>query len=60
VRMSGQDVQRGTFTQRHAVLFDNETGKPWIPIKSTIVWAPLMKSPNCASHTVRASGRSTE
>jgi len=36
VRMSGQDVQRGTFTQRHAVLFDNETGKPWIPINGLV------------------------
>ncbi|WP_396350878.1 multifunctional oxoglutarate decarboxylase/oxoglutarate dehydrogenase thiamine pyrophosphate-binding subunit/dihydrolipoyllysine-residue succinyltransferase subunit [Kocuria palustris] len=36
VRMSGQDVQRGTFTQRHAVLFDNETGEPWVPINGLV------------------------
>ncbi|MNW59580.1 hypothetical protein D3C74_375040 [compost metagenome] len=27
---------------------------------SMTVWAPLTKSPNCASHRTRASGRSTE
>jgi len=27
VRLSGQDVERGTFSQRHAVLFDQETEK---------------------------------
>ena len=29
VRMSGQDVQRGTFSHRHAVLFDESTDKPF-------------------------------
>ncbi|MCD1145703.1 multifunctional oxoglutarate decarboxylase/oxoglutarate dehydrogenase thiamine pyrophosphate-binding subunit/dihydrolipoyllysine-residue succinyltransferase subunit [Kocuria sp. LUK] len=32
VRMSGQDVRRGTFTQRHAVFFDAETGAEWTPL----------------------------
>jgi 2-oxoglutarate dehydrogenase E1 component len=32
VRMTGQDVCRGTFTHRHAVIFDNETGEPFIPM----------------------------
>ncbi|MFT9297535.1 MAG: 2-oxoglutarate dehydrogenase E1 component, partial [Gluconobacter sp.] len=27
VRLSGQDSRRGTFSQRHAVLFDQETGR---------------------------------
>ena len=27
---------------------------------SMMVWAPPAKSPNCASHRTRASGRSTE
>ncbi len=33
IRMSGQDCRRGTFSQRHAVWFDNETGKPYFPLK---------------------------
>ena len=32
VRLSGQDSRRGTFGQRHAVLFDAKTGKPYIPL----------------------------
>ncbi|WP_309125104.1 multifunctional oxoglutarate decarboxylase/oxoglutarate dehydrogenase thiamine pyrophosphate-binding subunit/dihydrolipoyllysine-residue succinyltransferase subunit [Kocuria sp.] len=32
VRMSGQDVRRGTFTQRHAVFFDAGTGAEWTPL----------------------------
>ncbi len=31
VRLSGQDVRRGTFSHRHAVLFDAETGAPFSP-----------------------------
>jgi 2-oxoglutarate dehydrogenase E1 component len=25
IRLSGQDVERGTFSQRHSVLYDQET-----------------------------------
>jgi 2-oxoglutarate decarboxylase len=32
VRVSGEDSRRGTFSQRHAVLVDFETGQPWIPM----------------------------
>lgn len=32
VRLSGQDSGRGTFSQRHAVLYDTETGKQWAPL----------------------------
>ncbi len=32
VRFSGQDVQRGTFSHRHAVYRDNETGEGWSPL----------------------------
>jgi 2-oxoglutarate decarboxylase len=32
VRLSGQDSGRGTFSQRHAVLYDTQTGKQWSPL----------------------------
>ncbi len=32
VRLSGQDSRRGTFSHRHAVLYDAKTGKPHIPL----------------------------
>jgi 2-oxoglutarate dehydrogenase E1 component len=32
VRLSGQDVERGTFSQRHAVLYDQETEKRYTPL----------------------------
>jgi len=32
VRLSGQDVRRGTFSHRHAVLYDGKTAKPYIPL----------------------------
>ena len=32
IRISGQDARRGTFSHRHAVLFDTETGEPYTPL----------------------------
>ncbi len=32
IRMSGQDARRGTFSHRHAVLFDTDTGEPYTPL----------------------------
>jgi 2-oxoglutarate dehydrogenase E1 component len=32
VRLSGQDVQRGTFSHRHAVVIDQKTGQPYTPL----------------------------
>lgn len=32
VRVTGEDVLRGTFSHRHAVLFDAETGEPYTPL----------------------------
>lgn len=34
VRLSGQDVGRGTFSQRHAKLYDQETEKKYTPLKN--------------------------
>lgn len=33
VRVSGQDVERGTFSQRHAVLHDQNTDELYMPLK---------------------------
>jgi len=33
VRLSGQDTGRGTFTQRHAALYDHEDGRRWVPLQ---------------------------
>ena len=33
IRMSGQDVERGTFSHRHAVLHDAETGETYTPLE---------------------------
>nr|WP_319449380.1 MULTISPECIES: multifunctional oxoglutarate decarboxylase/oxoglutarate dehydrogenase thiamine pyrophosphate-binding subunit/dihydrolipoyllysine-residue succinyltransferase subunit [unclassified Mycobacterium] len=33
VRFSGQDVRRGTFTQRHAVIIDRKTGAEFTPLE---------------------------
>jgi 2-oxoglutarate dehydrogenase E1 component len=34
VRVTGQDTRRGTFSQRHAVLVDYETGREYVPLSS--------------------------
>lgn len=34
IRMTGQDVQRGTFNQRHAVFHDAENGDLYVPLQS--------------------------
>jgi len=38
VRISGQDVQRGTFSHRHAVLNDVETGERFAPLSQVAEW----------------------
>jgi 2-oxoglutarate dehydrogenase E1 component len=32
IRLSGQDSSRGTFSSRHSVLYDANTGKPYVPL----------------------------
>ncbi|MQA89321.1 MAG: 2-oxoglutarate dehydrogenase E1 component [Gemmatimonas sp.] len=34
IRLTGQDVERGTFSHRHQVLFDAETGESYTPLAS--------------------------
>ena len=33
IRITGQDVKRGTFSHRHAAIFDQETGEEWMALK---------------------------
>ncbi|RSL86427.1 hypothetical protein CEP51_002803 [Fusarium floridanum] len=34
IRLTGQDVQRGTFSQRHSVLHNQATGETWTPLNT--------------------------
>lgn len=34
IRLTGQDVQRGTFSQRHSVLHDQIKGQTWTPLSN--------------------------
>jgi 2-oxoglutarate decarboxylase len=40
VRLAGQDTRRGTFSQRHAVLVDQNTGTEWVPLEHLQAFAP--------------------
>jgi 2-oxoglutarate dehydrogenase E1 component len=41
VRLTGQDAERGTFSHRHAVLHDAETGRSYIPLAHLEGGAPF-------------------
>jgi 2-oxoglutarate dehydrogenase E1 component len=52
VRLSGQDCERGTFSQRHAVLHDSHSGQPYTPLKnlsSQQARLDIINSPLCES-----------
>jgi 2-oxoglutarate dehydrogenase E1 component len=34
IRLTGQDTERGTFSQRHAVVYDFQTGEPYVPLQN--------------------------
>jgi 2-oxoglutarate dehydrogenase E1 component len=34
IRLTGQDTGRGTFSQRHAILYDRKDGYPFVPLKN--------------------------
>ena len=36
IRLAGQDVRRGTFSNRHAVIVDQKTGADWFPLRALI------------------------
>ncbi|KAK4476663.1 hypothetical protein RD792_015823 [Penstemon davidsonii] len=37
VRLSGQDVERGTFSHRHSVIHDQETGEKYCPLDHVMI-----------------------
>src|SRR5437016_4790030 len=50
VRLSGQDSGRGTFSQRHALLFDYITGQGYVPLNA------LNPSPGASRHALPQAG----
>ena len=44
LRLSGQDSRRGTFSHRHSVYYDRETGEGFSPLKQ---WIALKKGVEC-------------
>lgn len=44
VRLSGQDVGRGTFSHRHAILYDQETEEKYIPLQSVFKDQPRFEA----------------
>ncbi len=50
IRLTGQDTGRGTFSQRHAILYDQQDGHPFVPLQNLAVGqAPveIYNSPLC-------------
>lgn len=51
VRISGQDVGRGTFSQRHAMLVDQETDEIYVPLNHMLdgqqSFLEVSTKPNC-------------
>lgn len=35
VRLVGEDSERGTFSQRHAIFTDQTTSKPFVPLRES-------------------------
>lgn len=57
VRLPGQDVERGTFSQRHAVLHDQETEKQFIPLNELGSQACFVNMARLVSHSGTLSSR---
>lgn len=48
IRLSGEDVQRGTFSHRHAVIYDQNTKTPYTPVRQCL--KPEHGDPNHRLH----------
>ena len=50
IRFTGQDTGRGTFSQRHAILYDQQDGSPFVPLQHLAPKQPpvaIYNSPLC-------------
>ena len=56
VRLSGQDSRRGTFSSRHAVLYDAETAQPYTPLNN-ISEPGIFGDPDKGPGTIGTDGR---
>ncbi len=56
VRLSGQDSRRGTFSSRHAVLYDADTGDSYTPLNN-IAEPGVFGDPDESPGTVGSDGR---
>ena len=54
IRMTGQDCQRGTFSQRHAVLHDTKNGQTYTPLQTSV---PTRQRLECLQQPTQRSGR---
>lgn len=51
VRLSGQDVQRGTFSHRHAVVVDQQTGEKYCPLNHIVKYtSPQISTSSDSGH----------
>ena len=60
VRFTGQDVQRGTFSHRHAVIYDYNNNRPYTPLNflvgSPAAYASFGTAPRIAALPLRGNG----
>ncbi|MDX6509747.1 MAG: multifunctional 2-oxoglutarate metabolism enzyme [Gaiellaceae bacterium] len=56
IRLTGQDTERGTFSHRHMVLHDAETGAKWTPIQNLRDASASMEVHNSPLSEVAALG----
>ena len=59
IRLTGEDVERGTFSQRHAVLHDSVTGDEHIPLRRCRRAAPRSKFTTARCPRTRPSASSS-
>ncbi len=54
VRLTGQDSGRGTFSHRHAVIYDQQTAEPFIPlnnIRTNVIISDMRSGPEATPET---------